>query len=154
MQCLLRTQTHGALVPEWVEFFSKCKICGEDWSHDHVSHIAQCKALKKLANLHLGLCRVYDKQQFFNVANETASVVGRRAIHLFAAKKAYDSCRNANNFDKYGKQYQAALIGLFAQNQCKNLLIKSLLFRAGSADPPDARRSTQTVLPAIWRARL
>ena len=98
-------------------------------------HISQCEYLKQnLAFHHLRLCSVHDKRQFFVLQNDKSTVVGRRALHLYACKKAYDFCRNNNCFQIFQKRYQAALISVYASNNCKALFHKDSLFRDNRLD--------------------
>ena len=108
----------------------KCPICRQDFLSESISHIAECRFWKVLANHFLGLCMVHNKVQFFVLAREHQSVIGRRAAHLYACKRAFDSCRHHSSFDPdlFIKVYQSALISLWAKNQCTNVLCKSLIF--------------------------
>ena len=143
----------------------KCQICRQDFLSESISHFAECRFLKALANHFLGLCMIHNKSQFLVLAREHESVVGRRAIHLYACKRAFDSCRHHTSFepDMFIKVYQGALISLWAKNQCTKLMCKSLLF----GPPPalaqvDAKcrpllkiaGSVQTVLNFLPRASL
>ena len=108
---------------------------------------------------------IHNKVQFLILAREHESVVGRRAVHLYACKRAFDTCRHHFTFDPdmFIKVYQSALISLWAKNQCTNIMCKSLLF----GPPPalaqvDAKSrplirisgSVQTVLNFLPRASL
>ena len=108
---------------------------------------------------------VYSKLQFLVLELEHINVVGRRALHLYAVKRAYDTCRNRPRFDcnVFIKVYQSALISIWAKNQCTDLMCKSLIF-----GPPPALAqveaetrplvrvsgSVQTVLPFQPRSSL
>ena len=108
----------------------KCQICRQDFLSESLSHFAECRFLKALGEHFLGLCMIHNQTQFFVLAREHECVVGRRAIHLYACKRAFDSCRHHSAFepDMFIKVYQSALISLWAKNQCTKLMCKSLIF--------------------------
>ena len=141
----------------------RCPICKADFTNDSIRHISECAFLKQLAYRFLRLCSVHDKIQFLVLAREMPTVVGRRALHIYASKRAYDTCRNSNRFGDFIKVYQAALISFYAKNQCKDLLCKTILF----GTPPSFEEvsnssrpvyviagSTQTVLEYYVRSSL
>ena len=118
---------------------------------------------KQLAVRFLKLCSVYDKTRFLVLAREMPSVVGRRALHIYASKRAYDTCRNTERFEDFIKVYQAALISFWAKNQCKDLLCKTILFGTPPSFEEVANNSrpvfviagsTQTVLDYYGRSSL
>ena len=75
----------------------RCPICQADFTNDSIRHISECAFLKQLAFRFLRLCSIHNRVQFLVLARELPTVVGRRALHIYASKRAYDTCRDSKN---------------------------------------------------------
>ena len=105
-----------------------CRVCELPFTDDSLAHLACCKKLKVLSFQYLALCSIYDKEAFFLLHDEFDSVINRRAIHLFAAKRAYDISRCKNKFDDFAIHYRSSLLNLFSNGACSKYLSRTLLF--------------------------
>ena len=143
--CIFITHAHAWCTnSRFGGLYRRCQFCNQWGTEDNLKHIACCSVVKQLALQYLKLCHVYTQKQFLLLeAKELNSVVGRRALHLYATKRAYDSCRNGGSFVPFVEKYQAALLTFYANNQCKQLLCKTTLF----GKHPDPREAA----PSLFR---
>ena len=109
--------------------YRRCRICNAWFTEDSIKHYCQCNALKRLAHYFLDIPLVCNKRQLFVLESEDKILVGKRAVHLYASKKAFDSCRHCGDWNIFQDKYKSALFALYSKRLCLSLIDKKSLFK-------------------------